>query len=432
MRRRRRPRSSPARPSVRSATSSTRPVTSCRSRPTSGPSRPPAGCARCPIRSRRWLTGRPDEAGPLAGLPRRRPARVSAIADRLETGGPQGLLDDVTDFARRRPIVFLAAAGGAGFVVGRLARAGRAVQQDRPPIPPTTRPRPAPPSATAGASVDGRPSCRAPTPARRRAARHDGAVTMTHDPGLRPGHPAEATRRVARRAAVGDDERPQHAVPQGGRAGQDGGTRRGQPGRQGRRRCSASPRWPPGWPSSCSRSRLAWLLDQGLNTALSFAIVGVLWAIAAAVLVTAGRRKLAALEDIAADHRNHQGGRRMGESADELRRDIEADPRRAHRHPRRHRRPGQPGPGHRTPQEPDGAGRAVGPRPGDGLGRRRPRRRRRRHRQRRRHREGHAGHGASADPGQPARRRRHRLRRRLPRRRDPAGQRARAAGRRRG
>jgi uncharacterized membrane protein YqjE len=43
---------------------------------------------------------------------------------------------------------------------------------------------------------------------------------------------------------------------------------------------------------------LAWLLDQGLNTALSFAIVGVLWAIAAAVLVTVGRRKLADLKTL--------------------------------------------------------------------------------------------------------------------------------------
>ena len=43
---------------------------------------------------------------------------------------------------------------------------------------------------------------------------------------------------------------------------------------------------------------LAWLLDQGLNTALSFAIVGLLWAIAAAVLVTAGRRKLADLKTL--------------------------------------------------------------------------------------------------------------------------------------
>ncbi|MET0147056.1 MAG: phage holin family protein [Ilumatobacteraceae bacterium] len=43
---------------------------------------------------------------------------------------------------------------------------------------------------------------------------------------------------------------------------------------------------------------LAWLLDQGLNTALSFAIVGLLWAIAAAVLVTVGRRKLADLKTL--------------------------------------------------------------------------------------------------------------------------------------
>ena len=43
---------------------------------------------------------------------------------------------------------------------------------------------------------------------------------------------------------------------------------------------------------------LAWLLDQGLNTALSFAIVGLLWAIAAAVLVTVGRRRLADLKTL--------------------------------------------------------------------------------------------------------------------------------------
>jgi F0F1-type ATP synthase assembly protein I len=37
---------------------------------------------------------------------------------------------------------------------------------------------------------------------------------------------------------------------------------------------------------------LAWLLDQGLNTALSFLIVGLLWAIVAAVLISVGRKKL--------------------------------------------------------------------------------------------------------------------------------------------
>jgi uncharacterized membrane protein YqjE len=41
---------------------------------------------------------------------------------------------------------------------------------------------------------------------------------------------------------------------------------------------------------------LAWLLDQAMNTALAFAIVGVLWAVAAAVLVSAGRRRLKTVE----------------------------------------------------------------------------------------------------------------------------------------
>jgi uncharacterized membrane protein YqjE len=41
---------------------------------------------------------------------------------------------------------------------------------------------------------------------------------------------------------------------------------------------------------------LAWLLDQALNTALSFAIVGVLWAIAAAVLLTVGKRRMSAIK----------------------------------------------------------------------------------------------------------------------------------------
>jgi len=43
---------------------------------------------------------------------------------------------------------------------------------------------------------------------------------------------------------------------------------------------------------------LAWLLDQALNTALSFAIVGIVWAITAAVLLTTGRRKLANLKTL--------------------------------------------------------------------------------------------------------------------------------------
>ena len=42
----------------------------------------------------------------------------------------------------------------------------------------------------------------------------------------------------------------------------------------------------------------AWLLDQALNTALSFAIVGVVWAIVAAILSTTGKRRLTSLQTL--------------------------------------------------------------------------------------------------------------------------------------
>jgi uncharacterized membrane protein YqjE len=41
---------------------------------------------------------------------------------------------------------------------------------------------------------------------------------------------------------------------------------------------------------------LAWVLDQGINRALAFLIVGVLWAVAAAVLLSAGRKRMKAIE----------------------------------------------------------------------------------------------------------------------------------------
>jgi uncharacterized membrane protein YqjE len=41
---------------------------------------------------------------------------------------------------------------------------------------------------------------------------------------------------------------------------------------------------------------LAWLLDQAMNTALAFLIVAVLWSIAAAVMMSAGRKRLASIE----------------------------------------------------------------------------------------------------------------------------------------
>jgi hypothetical protein len=80
----------------------------------------------------------------------------------MEQGGPQGVLDDVSRFARRRPGMFLAGAAGIGFVVGRLVRAGVASQEDGDQSTPTAYPAPPngpsfestplpPPSQSAGA-----------------------------------------------------------------------------------------------------------------------------------------------------------------------------------------------------------------------------------------------------------------------------------------
>jgi hypothetical protein len=90
--------------------------------------------------------GRLQEAGDLAGYLDDARARIATFSTRLDQGGPQALIDDVSSFARRRPVVFLAAAAGAGFLVGRLARAGRAATQSAGPSAPTNTPALAPPT----------------------------------------------------------------------------------------------------------------------------------------------------------------------------------------------------------------------------------------------------------------------------------------------
>ncbi len=70
--------------------------------------------------------GRPDSAGSLPRYLEDAQEHVRGLASRLEQGGPQGVVDDVTRFARRRPGLFLAGALGAGFVVGRVVRASSA------------------------------------------------------------------------------------------------------------------------------------------------------------------------------------------------------------------------------------------------------------------------------------------------------------------
>ncbi len=79
------------------------------------------------------VAGRPEEAGPLVGYASDLQGQLRRIASRVEQGGAQGVMDDVTRFARRRPGAFLVGAAGVGFLVGRLVRAGVANQRENDP-----------------------------------------------------------------------------------------------------------------------------------------------------------------------------------------------------------------------------------------------------------------------------------------------------------
>lgn len=70
--------------------------------------------------------GRVDEAGNVADYVRRAGGQVGRVADRLDQRGVDGVVNDVEEFARRRPGAFLLGCAAAGFVTGRLLRGGAA------------------------------------------------------------------------------------------------------------------------------------------------------------------------------------------------------------------------------------------------------------------------------------------------------------------
>ena len=59
---------------------------------------------------------------PAAELVRRAGERARTTAQHLEQRGSQGVVDDISRFARNRPGLFLLGAAGLGFAVGRLVR----------------------------------------------------------------------------------------------------------------------------------------------------------------------------------------------------------------------------------------------------------------------------------------------------------------------
>ncbi|MGW7461319.1 hypothetical protein [Streptomyces sp. NPDC054797] len=64
--------------------------------------------------------GNPDST--VAGVARQIADGGNQVAARLEQRGPDGLVSDLQNFARRRPGAFLAGAAAAGFLVGRAGK----------------------------------------------------------------------------------------------------------------------------------------------------------------------------------------------------------------------------------------------------------------------------------------------------------------------
>jgi hypothetical protein len=74
-------------------------------------------------RELRAMAERSDRAdSPVTEVVRQLADRTESVANRLESGGYRGVVDDVTRLGRNRPGLFLVAVGAAGFLVGRVLR----------------------------------------------------------------------------------------------------------------------------------------------------------------------------------------------------------------------------------------------------------------------------------------------------------------------
>lgn len=83
--------------------------------------------------------GRSDQAGMAADTARQLAEKIEELAGRIDERGFDGTVEDLRQFARRRPGLFLLGAAAAGFGVTRLGRGLQASQQAQQPSPPAGR-----------------------------------------------------------------------------------------------------------------------------------------------------------------------------------------------------------------------------------------------------------------------------------------------------
>ena len=95
------------------------------------------------------MASKSDKSGPVTELAHEGSRRIGALAHTLETAEPSDLLEQVRNFARRRPVAFLVGSALAGVVVGRLSRSLAAdahdtkVANETPALPASTYSTPA-------------------------------------------------------------------------------------------------------------------------------------------------------------------------------------------------------------------------------------------------------------------------------------------------
>lgn len=79
-----------------------------------------------------------DSSSPAGQIVSRLADTGRRAADHMQNRGPEGLLEDVQEFARRKPGTFLLAAAAAGFVIGRLGRSTMSAARDDSSSQPVT------------------------------------------------------------------------------------------------------------------------------------------------------------------------------------------------------------------------------------------------------------------------------------------------------
>jgi hypothetical protein len=92
--------------------------------------------------ARALAEGRSEEAGPLTDYVQDMSARLSAWADRLDSGGFQGIISDIQRFARRRPGTFIGLCAVAGFAASRVGKSISSEAEGNGQLTPTTTPSP--------------------------------------------------------------------------------------------------------------------------------------------------------------------------------------------------------------------------------------------------------------------------------------------------